>query len=265
MTQLYRGPLFLRGFDDDLRETLAEEMIKKGVDLRFNSVVECVTKTDGGSLLVDLADKETIEADLVMYATGRHPNTAGLGLEAAGITLDDKGFIVVDDEWRTSVESIFSIGDCTNTIQLTPVAIKEGHILADRLFGPKGRAMDYDAVPSAVFSQPSIGTVGLTEADARARYGGIDIYKSAFRPMKHTLSGRDERTLMKLVVDRDTDRVVGAHMIGPEAGEIIQGLAVAMKAGATKADFDTTVGIHPTSAEEFVTMREPEPAQEAAE
>ncbi len=267
VTQLYRGPLFLRGFDDDLRETLAEEMIKKGVDLRFNSVVECVTKTDGGSLLVDLADKETIEADLVMYATGRHPNTTGLGLEAAGVTLDDKGFIVVDDEWRTSVESIFSIGDCTNTIQLTPVAIKEGHILADRLFGPKGRAMDYDAVPSAVFSQPSIGTVGLTEADARARYGGIDIYKSAFRPMKHTLSGRDERTLMKLVVDRDTDRVVGAHMIGPEAGEIIQGLAVAMKAGATKADFDTTVGIHPTSAEEFVTMREPEPepAQEAAE
>jgi len=267
VTQLYRGPLFLRGFDDDVRETLAEEMIKKGVDLRFNSVVECVTKTDGGSLLVDLADKETIEADLVMYATGRHPNTAGLGLEAAGVTLDDKGFIVVDDDWRTSVESIFSIGDCTNTIQLTPVAIKEGHILADRLFGPKGRAMDYDAVPSAVFSQPSIGTVGLTEAAARARYTRIDIYKSAFRPMKHTLSGRDERTLMKLVVDRDTDRVVGAHMIGPEAGEIIQGLAVAMKAGATKADFDATVGIHPTSAEEFVTMREPEPepAQEAAE
>ncbi len=265
--QLYRGPLFLRGFDDDLREALAEEMIKKGVDIRFNVVIDCMERNADGSFVVDLSDRSTIETDLVMFATGRHPNSRGFGLEALGVALDDNGFIEVDAGWRTSVPHIYAIGDCTNTIKLTPVAIKEGHILADALFGPVGRKMDYDAVPSAVFSQPSIGTVGLTEAQARERYPEIDIYKSSFRPMKHTLSGRDERTLMKLVVDRKTDRVVGAHMLGPEAGEIIQGIAVAIKAGASKADFDATVGIHPTSAEEFVTMRsaEPEPAQEAAE
>ena len=265
--QLYRGPLFLRGFDDDLREALAEEMIKKGVDIRFNVVIDCMERNADGSFVVDLSDRSTIETDLVMFATGRHPNSRGFGLEALGVALDDNGFIEVDAGWRTSVPHIYAIGDCTNTIKLTPVAIKEGHILADTLFGPADRKMDYDAVPSAVFSQPSIGTVGLTEAQARERYPEIDIYKSSFRPMKHTLSGRDERTLMKLVVDRKTDRVVGAHMLGPEAGEIIQGIAVAIKAGASKADFDATVGIHPTSAEEFVTMRsaEPEPAQEAAE
>ncbi|MDJ0950362.1 MAG: glutathione-disulfide reductase [Alphaproteobacteria bacterium] len=265
--QLYRGPLFLRGFDDDLREALAEEMIKKGVDIRFNVVIDCMERNADGSFVVDLSDRSTIETDLVMFATGRHPNSRGFGLEALGVALDDNGFIEVDADWRTSVPHIYAIGDCTNTIKLTPVAIKEGHILADTLFGPADRRMDYDAVPSAVFSQPSIGTVGLTEAQARERYPEIDIYKSSFRPMKHTLSGRDERTLMKLVVDRKTDRVVGAHMLGPEAGEIIQGIAVAIKAGASKADFDATVGIHPTSAEEFVTMRsaEPEPAQEAAE
>ncbi len=269
VTQLYRGPLFLRGFDDDLRAFLAEEMLKKGVDLRFNAVVERITKRGNGSgdLIVELAGGGTIEADLVMYATGRHPSTAGIGLEEAGVALDKRGAIVVDGNWRSSVENIYAIGDVTDRIQLTPVAIAEGHALADRLFGPSGRDMDYRDVPSAVFSQPNLASVGLTEAEARAELGDVDIYKSAFRPMKHTLSGRDERSLMKLIVERASDRVVGIHMIGPEAGEIIQGLAVAIKAGATKAQFDATIGIHPTAAEEFVTMREPlpEPDKKAAE
>ena len=267
VTQLYRGPLFLRGFDDDCREFLAEEMIKKGIDLRFNSIVRGIAKQSDGSFLVDLADMETIECDLVMYATGRHPKTEGLGLEAAGVAVDECGAVIVDEEWRTNVPNIYAIGDVTDRIQLTPVAIAEGHALADRLYAPSGRSVSYDFVASTVFSQPNLGTVGLTEAEARAKHGAIDIYKSAFRPMKHTISGRDERTLMKLVVDRASDRVVGVHMVGPEAGEIIQGFAVALKAGATKAVFDATIGIHPTAAEEFVTMRapEPEPAQEAAE
>jgi glutathione reductase (NADPH) len=270
VTQLYRGPLFLRGFDDDCREFLAEEMIKKGVDLRFNSVVEDIARVevDGRqTICVDLADRTMIETDLVMYATGRSPNGAGLGLEAAGVATDGNGAVIVDQDWRTSVSNIYAIGDLTDRIQLTPVAIAEGHALADNLFGPAGRQVDYADIPSCVFSQPSLGTVGLTETEARARFDAIDIYKSAFRPMKHTLSGRDERTLMKLVVDRATDRVVGVHMVGPEAGEIIQGLGVALKAGATKAQFDATIGVHPTSAEEFVTMRapEPEPTAEAAE
>jgi len=270
VTQLYRGPLFLRGFDDDLRECLAEEMIKKGIDLRFNSVVEDISREDGESgprYLVDLADRETIEADLVMYATGRHPNTDSLGLDKAGVETDAGGAVVIGRSWQSSVPHIYAIGDVTDRIQLTPVAIAEGHALADALFGPRGREVSYDDVPSAVFSKPNLATVGLTESEARRMHAGIDVYKSAFKPMKHTLSGRDERTLMKLIVERATDRVIGIHMIGPEAGEIIQGLAVAMKAGATKAQFNATIGIHPTAAEEFVTMRtpEPEPAAEAAE
>jgi glutathione reductase (NADPH) len=265
--QLYRGPLFLRGFDNDCREFLAEEMLKKGIDLRFNSVVRMITKRADGTLTVDLADEETIECDAILYATGRHPNTAGLGLEAAGVKTGESGAIIVDAEWRTNVPNIYAIGDVTDRIQLTPVAIAEGHALADRLYGPGGRDVSYEFVASTVFSQPNLGTVGYTEAAARERCGEIDVYKSAFRPMKHTLSGRDERTLMKLVVERETGRVVGVHMVGPDAGEIIQGFAVALKAGATKAMFDATIGIHPTSAEEFVTMRtpEPEPLEEAAE
>ena len=269
VTQLYRGPLFLRSFDDDLREGLAQEMIKKGVDLRFNCVVREIARAggDAGPLIIDLEDNSTLEADLVMYATGRHPNSADLGLEAVGVALDENRAIVVDEAWQTSVPHIHAIGDCTATIQLTPVAIREGHVLADRLFGPAGGGVGYENVPSAVFSQPAIGTVGLTEAEARARFGTVDIYKSGFRAMKHMLSGRNEQTLMKLVVVRDSRKVVGAHMLGPEAGEIIQGLAVALTAGATKEDFDATIGIHPTSAEEFVTLRtaEPEPEREAAE
>ncbi len=267
VTQLYRGPLFLRGFDDDCREFLAEEMLKKGLDLRFNSVVECITKQPDGHFVLDLHGGETLDCDLVMYATGRHPNTHGLGLEKAGVETDENGAIVIDETWQTSAPNIYAIGDVTDRIQLTPVAIAEGHALADRLYNKTNRTVGYDYVASTVFSQPNLGTVGLTETEARAKYGAVDIYKSAFQPMKHTISGRDERSLMKLVVDRKSDRVVGLHMVGPDAGEIVQGFAVALKAGATKAVFDATIGIHPTAAEEFVTMRtpEPEPAQEAAE
>ncbi len=264
--QLYRGELFLRGFDEDVRRFLAEEMIKKGIDLRFDAQVSAITRKDGADgkpyFIVDLADLESIEADLVMYATGRAPKTDGLGLEAAGVKTDDKGAIPVDEAWRTNVPNIYAIGDVTDRIQLTPVAIAEGHALADALFNPSSRRVSYENVPSAVFSQPSIGTVGLTEAEARERFGAVDIYRSSFRPMKHTMSGRDEHGLMKLVVDRESQKVVGLHMVGPEAGEIVQGFAVAIKMGATKADFDATVGIHPTAAEEFVTMREPIPDPE---
>ncbi len=265
VTQLYRSDLFLRGFDIDVRMVVAEEMVKKGVDLRFNSNVECVTKQADGSLLVDLDDAETIEADLVMYATGRAPKIDGLGLEAAGIETGANGAIKVDDHWHTSVENIFAIGDVTDRIQLTPIAIAEGHALADRLFNPSGRNVGYEYIPTAVFSQPPVGTVGYTEDEARAKFGAVDIYRSTFRPMKHTLSGREERTMMKMIVDRASDRVVGLHMVGLDAGEITQGFAVAMKAGATKADFDATIGIHPTAAEEFVTMREPVPEPEQAQ
>jgi glutathione reductase (NADPH) len=262
VTQLYRGPLFLRGFDDDAREFLAEEMMKKGVKLGFNAVVRAVTKKrvrDGHVYLVDLAGDTTIEADLVMYATGRRPITTGFGLQEVGVELTDSGAVAINDRWQSSVENIFAVGDVTDRIRLTPVAIAEGQALAESLFAPGKAGVDYNGIPSCVFSQPQLGTVGLTESEARERFGAVDIYKSSFRPLKHTLSGRDERALMKLVVERDSDRVVGIHMVGPEAGEIIQGLAVAMKAGATKAHFDATIGIHPTSAEEFVTMREPEP------
>ncbi len=263
--QLYRGPLFLRGFDDDVRQTLAREMGKKGIDLRFDSVVESIERRDTGDgpgFTVTLTDGGAIEAGLVMYATGRRPITKGLGLEDAGVAVNEKGAIVVDKEWRTSAPNIHAIGDVTDRINLTPVAIAEGQAVADLLFNPSGRTVGYDGVPSAVFSQPPVGTVGLTEAEARARYGAVDVYRSTFRPLKHTLSGRDEQAMMKLIVDSRSDRVVGVHMVGPDAGEIIQGIAVALKCGATKAQFDATIGIHPTTAEEFVLMREkaPQPA-----
>jgi len=257
VTQLYRGPHFLRGFDDDLRHFLCDEMRKKGIDVRFNATVECIEKHDG-RICAELGDGTELAADLVLYATGRIPNSEGLGLEEVGVELAGNGAIVVDEEFRTAVPSIFAVGDVIDRVQLTPVALGEGMWLARRLFGDKPAGpFDYEYVPSAVFSQPAIGTVGLTEAAARERYGAVDVYVSEFTPLKHTLSGSAERTLMKLVVDRASDRVVGAHMAGPEAGEIIQGLAIAMKIGATKAQFDATIGIHPTAAEEFVTMREP--------
>jgi len=255
VTQLYRGPLFLRGFDDDVRECLAEEMVKRGIHMRFNTEIKAVAVAERG-LLADLSDGTKLETDLVMYATGRAPNTAGLGLEQAGVELRENGAIIVDENWQSSVPHIYAIGDVTDRINLTPVAVAEGHALADSLFGQRRRALDYAGVPSAVFSIPPIGTVGLTEAEARAKYGAVNVYKTAFRPLKHTLTGRDESTMMKLVVDPASDRVIGIHMVGPEAGEIIQGFAVAMRAGATKAQFDATIGIHPTAAEEFVTLRE---------
>ena len=267
VTQLYRGPHFLRGFDDDLRHFLCDEMRKKGIDVRFNATVECIEKRSN-DFCAELDDGSEIAADLVLYATGRVPNSAGLGLEEAGVELAANGAIVVDEEFRTSVPSIRAVGDVIDRVQLTPVALGEGMWLARHLFGAApAEPFDYDCIPSAVFSQPALGTVGLTEAEARSRYGAVDVYISEFRALKHTLSGSEERTLMKLIVDKASDRVVGAHMAGPDAGEIVQGLAIAMKMGATKAQFDATIGIHPTAAEEFVTMREPvvRPGDEAAE
>jgi glutathione reductase (NADPH) len=255
VTLVHRGDLFLRGFDDDLRAALAGEMQKRGVALRFNTLLERIEKR-GAGVRATLTSGETIDAALVLLATGRRPNTHGLGLEAAGVKMDGAGAIVVDRHSRTSVEHIFAVGDVTNRRNLTPVAIAEGRAAAETMFGKRAMAIDYDNVPSAVFSHPPIATVGLTEMEARARFGAVDIYKSAFRPLKHTLSGRDERTLMKLVVEPKSDRVLGCHMIGADAGEIIQGLAVALQCGATKRQFDATIGIHPTAAEEFVTMRE---------
>ncbi|MGE0483293.1 MAG: glutathione-disulfide reductase [Gammaproteobacteria bacterium] len=259
-TQLYRGPLFLRGFDDDARSFLAEEVRKKGVDLHFERDVTAIEKR-GDNLLLTLNEGSTLECDLVMYATGRKPLTADLGLEACGVAVDAGGAIVVDDNYRTNVPSIYAIGDVTDRVNLTPVALAEGMALVWHLYRDHERPVDYEYIPSAVFSQPNLATVGYPEAAARAKFGAdnIVIYRSTFTPLKHTLSGSQEKTLMKLVVERDSDRVVGAHMVGPDAGETIQGLAVALKAGATKTLFDRTIGIHPTSAEEWVTMREPVP------
>jgi len=253
---IHRGPKVLRGFDEDLRDTLGREMTKRGIVLRLNSQIKEIARI-GGALRAHLDTDDYIDADVIMYATGRSPNTHGLGLENAGVKLDEHGAVAVDTYSRTSVDNIYAIGDCTNRIMLTPVAIAEGRAVAETLFNNRPMSVDYTGVPSAVFSQPNLATVGLTEAQARAQHGDVLIYKSSFRPLKHTLSGRDETTFMKLVVDRKTDRVLGCHMIGNDAGEIIQGLAVALKCNATKAQFDATIGIHPTAAEEFVTMRTP--------
>ena len=256
VSQLYRGPLFLRGFDRDLREHAARELPKNGIDLRFNTVLESVRRGAGG-LLCHLTDGSSIEADQLLYAIGRGPHTEGLGLERVNIARTDTGAIQVDDEFRTGEANIFAVGDIIDRVQLTPVALAQGMAFARRQFGPQPQPMEYDFIPSAVFCQPNIGTVGFTEAAARAQFGAITLYKSTFKPMRHTLSGRPEQTFMKLIVDAASDRVVGVHMMGPEAGEIIQGMAIALKAGASKATFDATIGIHPTTAEEFVSMREP--------
>ncbi len=254
VTLIHRGAQLLRGFDDDLRVALAEELRKRALGLRLEATITKIERRDGG-LAATLNDGSRLETDLVMFATGRHPNSRGFGLEDAGVALDAKGAVIVDTLSQTSVPNIYAIGDLTNRKNLTPVAIAEGHAVADSLFGGRPRTLDYENIASAVFSQPPIATVGLTETDARACYGAVEIYKSVFKPLKHTLSGRDERSLMKLVVDQKSQRVVGAHMMGTDAGEIIQGLAIALKCGATKAQFDATIGIHPTAAEEFVTMR----------
>jgi glutathione reductase (NADPH) len=253
---VHRGAQLLRGFDADLRSALGTEMRKRGLDLHLESTITRLERVDRGTIRAILSDGSEVNCNLVMFATGRHPQSHGFGLEDVGVALDAHGAVIVDQYWRTSVPQIYAIGDLTNRKNLTPVAIAEGHALADSLFGGRPRTLDYENIATAVFSQPPIATVGLTEEDARTRYGVIDVYRSTFRPLMHTLSGRDERALMKLVVEQQGGRVVGAHMIGPDAGEIIQGVAIAIKCGATKAQFDATIGIHPTAAEELVTMRE---------
>ncbi|WP_309044491.1 glutathione-disulfide reductase [Marinobacter sediminicola] len=255
-TLLYRGDLFLRGFDSDVRKFTEQEMRKKGIRLEFGVTIETV-EPENSHYRVKLSNGEIMETGLVMAATGRRALVDGLGLTELGIELNASGHVVVDDYFQTSVPSITALGDVIGTPQLTPVALAQAMVLSRRMFGDGEGEMDYTAIPTAVFCQPNIGTVGLTEEEAREAGHTLRIYRSEFRPMKYTLSGRDERCLMKLVVDDATDRVLGAHMVGADAGEITQGLAVAIKAGATKAQFDATIGIHPTSAEEFVTMREP--------
>ncbi len=255
-TLVYRGKRVLRGFDADLGTRLAAEMAKKGVTIKFESDIAALEKKAGGTLAVTYQDGSRGEAGLVMYATGRKPNTKNLGLEKAGVELADDGAIKVDDYLATSVPSIHALGDVTNRINLTPVATAEGMALAKTLFRAQPTLMDYHDIPTAIFAIPNVATVGLSEELAAARGFTVDIYKTQFRALKHTLSGSEEKTFMKLVVDAATQRVLGVHMMGAEAGEIIQGMAIALKCGATKAQFDSTIGIHPTAAEEFVTMRE---------
>jgi glutathione reductase (NADPH) len=256
VTQIYRGPLFLRGFDIDVRRALFEETRRKGIDLRIECNVERIERR-GPRLEVSLTDGTTLSTDHVMFAIGRAPHTAGLALTEAGVELDASGAVIVDEYCRSTAANIYAVGDVTNRLQLTPMAIAEGHAVAETLFNGNPTRPDYHDVPTAVFSQPPVGAVGLTEAEARERYPRIKVYRASFRPLKHTLSGREERTMVKLIVDQSTDRVVGCHMVGSDAAEIIQGLAVALKCGATKAQFDATIGIHPTAAEEFVTLRTP--------
>ncbi len=255
---LYRGEQVLRGFDDDVRNFLAAEMRKKHVDIRVRQEVRGIEKA-GARKSIILADGRRIDADQIMVATGRRPNTGNMGLDKAGVALEPSGAVKVDAYSRSNVPNIHAVGDCTNRINLTPVAIKEGHAYADTLFGDKPWPVDHATCPSAIFTSPPVGVVGLSEAKARTGGKPIDIYKSQFRPMKHTLSGRDEMTLMKLVVDRESQVVLGAHMVGMDAPEIIQMLAIAIKMKATKTQLDQTMAIHPTAAEEFVTMRNREP------
>lgn len=254
VTQLYRGEQILRGFDDEIRNHLADEMRKKDIDLRTELNITAIEKTDDG-LSLTLTDGTTMKADAVMYATGRKPKVGGLGLETAGVELNKNGAVKVDAYGKTNVDSIYAVGDVTDRVQLTPVAIKEGHAFALTVFGDTPTSPEHDAIPTAVFSQPPIGTVGVSEEQAREKYGEIEVFTSDFRPMKHTLGGSDERAFTKLIVDKATDKVVGAHMIGLDASEIIQGIGIAVKAELTKKQFDQTVAVHPSSAEEFVLMR----------
>ena len=255
-TLTYRGRRLLRGFDAELGERLGEEMSAKGVRIRYGAEPRSIEKRADGTLAVRHGDGSLDEADLVMFATGRHPNSADLGLEAAGVQLAPDGAVVVDNYSRTSVESIHAIGDLTNRLNLTPVATAEAMCLARTLFRSEPTPVDHRNVPTAIFAHPNVATVGLSEEHAREKFGAVDVYKTSFRGLRLTLGDGKERTFMKLVVDRASEAVVGAHMIGPDAGEVIQGIAIAVKLGATKAQFDATIGIHPTAAEEFVTLRE---------
>jgi glutathione reductase (NADPH) len=263
VTMLLRGANVLRGFDTEVRERLAEEMRARGVDIMPETRVRSLARRSSGSLSVMLDDEEMLEVDAVLYATGRVPNSRNIGLEQVGVELRPDGGVVVDERNRTKVPNIYAIGDVTHRINLTPVAIAEGRALAESLFNHKPTIFDRHNIPTAVFSRPPVACVGLTEQQARERHEAVDVYCARFRPMKATISGRQERVMVKLVVDRRSDVVLGAHMVGEDAPEIIQGLAVAIKCGATKRDFDATVGIHPSSAEEFVTMRFPVPSGEA--
>ena len=252
-TLMYRGEQLLRGFDEDVREFASNEFVKAGIDVQLNSDVASI-KEQGSEKLVTLKDGRELLVGEVLYATGRVPKTSELNLEAVGVKTNSKGAIEVDHNYKSSVDSVYAIGDVTDKVQLTPVAIKEAMALIGYWFDNRECDLDYDNIPTAVFCQPPIGTVGLTEREADERGYDIDVYQTDFRAMKHTLSGAQERSFMKLIVDRKTDKVLGAHMVGDYAGEIIQGLGIAIKAGATKAHFDSTVGVHPTSAEEFVTF-----------
>jgi len=264
VTMAHRGRMILNdNFDLDVRRVLQDELEKQGVRYAFDCRITGVEKSAGG-LLVHRSNCEAIEVDQILFATGRAPNTAGLGLEAVGVELRGNGAIHVEDEDRTNVPSIYAIGDVTDRVQLTPVATAEGHAFADRHFGRSPRAVTYDNIPTAVFANPPVAQVGFTEEQAIARFGDdLDIYQAEFKAMRFALAARDEKTLMKLIVQASTDRVLGAHMVGQDAPEIIQGFAVAVKMGATKADLDATIGIHPTSAEEFVTLRTRRPPRTA--
>lgn len=255
VTQIYRSEKILRGFDEDVRDVLSKEIVRKGVDLRTGTNITAIEK-QGETLVATLTDGTTLEADCIMFATGRHPRTQGIGLEEIGVEMDAKGAIKVDDYSRTNLDNVWAIGDVTDRIALTPVAIQEAMALYRTEYLGDPTPCDHANVPSAVFSQPPVGSVGLTETQAAAQYGTLDIYRSTFTPMKLSLTEREEKTMMKIIVDQASQKVVGVHMVGPDAGEIIQGIAIAVKMGATKRDFDRTVGIHPTAAEEFVTMRE---------
>lgn len=255
---VHRGEQLLKRFDADIRNALQTELERKGIRLLLSRELrEIRGETGAGCRAVVLSDGEVIDCDLVLSATGRRPNTDGLGLAAAGVETGERGEIRVDEDYRTSVPNIFAVGDVIDRVQLTPVALAEGMYVAQLLFGDNPVHVDYQHIPTAVFSQPSVATVGPTEEEARRLYRRIKVYRSSFRPMLNTLSGNPERTTIKLIVDAVMDRVVAAHMVGPEAAEIIQGLAVAIRAGASKRIFDTTLGIHPSTAEEFVTMRTP--------
>jgi glutathione reductase (NADPH) len=256
VTQLYRGDALLRGFDGDVRRVVTGELRNKGVDVKLESDVERIVQTAEG-LQVEMRTGECVVVDEVLYATGRVPNVRGLGLEQVGVEVRADGRVVVDELSCTSAGHIYAVGDVTSRVNLTPVAIYEAHAFADTVFGGISRPVDHQFVPSAVFSQPPVGTVGYSEEDAVHHVGAVDIYLSEFRPMKHTLSGRNEKMMMKLVVDRTSQQVVGVHIVGPDAPEIVQGFAVAVKSGLTKDRFDCTIGIHPTAAEELVTMRRP--------
>jgi glutathione reductase (NADPH) len=255
VTLVYRGDNILRGFDNDVREHLRSEMERRGINIITKQTVVAVEKVEHGCC-VELSDRRSFMVDRAMFATGRRPNVSGFGLEAAGVKLAKNGGVAVDEFSRTSVPHIYAIGDVTNRVNLTPVAIREGHAFADTVFGGKPTAVDHANVPTAVFSEPEVGAVGLTEAQACERFAKVDIYKTSFRPMKMSLAGRDTRAFFKLVVDGETDRVLGCHIVGPDAAEMIQLVTVAVKMKATKADIDATMAVHPTAAEELVTMRE---------